>query len=192
MVTWHMWPMAPNSTALRSWALKDLVPAGKITFPAPSMKMDLSKWSIRSPSPKISWKCELRPLWHPGQVLSRRGRMYLVPWGPQNTSGLAEHRSPQNKTSLTFLLVWLPFLFFPGGFPPYINTSIIFLIKIKSIFILTTRSNTVTLSEGWIHSTTVWGNAVSCTVFLVKLGNVYLYIFFLLSIQCFHILVWSW
>lgn len=37
-------------------------PCWQITLPAPSMKMDWSKWSIRSSSPKISWKCELRPL----------------------------------------------------------------------------------------------------------------------------------
>lgn len=35
---------------------------------------------------------------------------------------------------MTFLLAQLPFLFFPGGSLPSINTSIIFLIKMKSIF----------------------------------------------------------
>lgn len=52
--------------------------------------------------------------------------------------GTLEHlwarRNRRNKIFMIFLLAQLPFLFFPGGSLPSINTSIIFLIKMKSIF----------------------------------------------------------
>lgn len=112
MVTWHRWPMAPNSTALRSWALEDLVPAGKITLPAPSMKMDWSKWSTTSSSPKISWKCELRPRWRPGQVLPRRGRTCLVRGDLRAPLGLQSTEAPRTKRPWHFFWLGSPFSYF--------------------------------------------------------------------------------
>lgn len=61
--------------------------------PAPAMKMDWSKWSIKSSGPKISWKCELRPSW----LSPPLHRQDIVPWGPWATSGLAE--TPGTKCS---------------------------------------------------------------------------------------------
>lgn len=84
---------------------------------------------------KVSGDCDLSPLRHPCQVFLCMGRTFSDPWRLLSTSGLAEHGSPRTKHPWHFFLAWLPFLSFPRGCHPYINTTLIFLIKIKSILI---------------------------------------------------------
>lgn len=128
VVTWHTRAVAPSSPALPSWALEHPVPAGTITLPTPEMKMDWSKWSIRSSGPKIKLE-----IWAQA-ILAKSSSVQAGHYPVGTLEHLWAYRNPRNKPFMTFLLAQLPFRFYPGGSLPSINTSVICLIKMKSIF----------------------------------------------------------